>query len=153
MSSEPTRERLPFEPAKTRKKTPKKPAESIVTPPEKPEKPSNPEPGKGSTNIPEGVSRRMIARMGVFSGIPTGLGILTFVGSYFVVKNQVFPLATSAVVLVSMALFGIGVLGLSYGALSASWDEETPGSKLGWHEFNTNWTRMREAWRSAKSKR
>lgn len=150
MSSEPTRERLPFEPIKTRKKTPKKPAESTVKAPEKEEKTSA---HQESTSIPTGVSRRMIARMGVFSGIPTGLGILTFVGSYLVVKNELFPLATSAVVFLSMALFGIGVLGLSYGALSASWDEETPGSKLGWHEFNTNWTRMREAWRSAKSKR
>ncbi|HAT13385.1 MAG TPA: DUF3464 domain-containing protein, partial [Microcoleaceae bacterium UBA11344] len=35
---------------------------------------------------------------------------------------------------------------------SASWDEEVSGSSLGWEEFNTNFGRMREAWRDAKSK-
>jgi len=53
---------------------------------------------------------------------------------------------------VSMGFFGLGVLGLSYGVLSASWDEEIPGSKLGWREFTTNWGRMTSAWRSARQK-
>jgi hypothetical protein len=56
------------------------------------------------------------------------------------------------VVLVSMGFFGLGVLGLSYGVLSASWDEEIPGTKLGWQEFTTNLGRMTSAWRSAGQK-
>jgi hypothetical protein len=69
-----------------------------------------------------------------------------------VVSKGLFDLPNTAVLLVSMGCFGLGVLGLSYGVLSASWDEEVSGSTLGWEEFNTNFGRMREAWRAAKSK-
>jgi hypothetical protein len=51
-----------------------------------------------------------------------------------------------------MGFFGLGVLGLTYGVLSASWDEEHPGSTLGWAEFTTNFGRMRETWRSPDKK-
>lgn len=148
MTDESPRQRLPFEPAKNRKKPPKKPAET-PTPAAKADPPSA---DKASSSIPEVVSRRMIRRMGVFCGIPTALGISTFIVSYLIVSNEWFRLPNSAVVLLSMGCFGLGVIGLSYGVLSASWDEENPGSLLGWQEFTTNFGRMREAWRSAKSK-
>jgi hypothetical protein len=51
-----------------------------------------------------------------------------------------------------MGFFGLGVLGLSYGVLSASWDEDEPGTKFGWQEFKTNFGRMTAAWRSAGQK-
>jgi hypothetical protein len=148
MATEPPSQRLPFEPAKNRKKKPKNRPEPEVQAPRDDKQPSAP---KGASGIPEAVSRRMIARIGLFCGLPTGMGLLTFIISYFVVSNHWFPLPTTAVVLVSMAFFGLGVLGLSYGVLSSSWDEEISGSKLGWQEFTTNWGRMQEAWRSAKS--
>ena len=44
------------------------------------------------------------------------------------------------------------VIGLSYGIFSASWDENKTGSLLGWQELKTNFQRMREAWKEAKSK-
>jgi hypothetical protein len=77
---------------------------------------------------------------------------LIFIASYLAVTKGGVALPTSAVVILSMGFFGLGVLGLSYGLLSASWDETSPGSKLGWEEFNTNFGRMRAAWRSAKPK-
>jgi hypothetical protein len=57
-----------------------------------------------------------------------------------------------AVLLVNMGLFGLGVLGITYGVLSASWDEETPGTLLGLGEFSTNWGRMAEGWRDTRKK-
>jgi hypothetical protein len=102
--------------------------------------------------IPEAVSKRMVRRMALLCGIPTVLGISTFFGSYFLVTNLGLKLPNAAVVLVSMGFFGLGVLGLSYGVLSASWDEEIPGTKLGWQEFTTNLGRMTSAWRSAGQK-
>jgi UDP-N-acetylmuramyl pentapeptide phosphotransferase/UDP-N-acetylglucosamine-1-phosphate transferase len=102
--------------------------------------------------IPEAVSKRMVRRMALLCGIPTVLGIATFFGSYFLVTNFGLKLPNPAVVLVSMGFFGLGVLGLSYGVLSASWDEEIPGTKLGWQEFTTNLGRMTSAWRSAGQK-
>jgi len=153
MSSEPPRQRLPFEPATNRKKTPKKPPEvqpSAVKTEDAPV--ANKIGGKQAQSIPEIVSRRMITRIALFCGVPTLLGITTFFVSYLIVSKGLFELPNTAVLLVSMGCFGLGVLGLSYGVLSASWDEEISGSTLGWQEFTTNFGRMREAWRAAKPK-
>ncbi|MFP4652119.1 MAG: photosystem II biosynthesis protein [Phormidium sp.] len=161
MASDSSRDRLPFEPAKKRKKdkAPKSaPAADSGADRSESAKPSpNPKnTDKPSTSpsaqpqkapIPESVSRRMITRMALFSGTPTSLGVLSLVGSYFIIQKDWFPLPSIAVLLVSSGLFGLGVLGLSYGLLSASWDEADPGSKLGWREFQTNFGRMRQAWK------
>jgi len=151
MSPEPQRTRLPFEPGKRKKQTKKQPnSQTSAT-----SAPGKQESAKGGMSkeqrtIPEVVSRRMVTRMALLCGVPTGLGMATFVGSYFIVMREWFPLPHIAVVLVSMGFFGLGVLGLTYGILSASWDEKTPGSVLGWSEFTTNFGRMTEAWRASK---
>jgi hypothetical protein len=48
--------------------------------------------------------------------------------------------------LVTLGCFGLGVLGLTYGVLSASWDEDRPGDWLGIAEFQVNFGRMTSAW-------
>ena len=73
----------------------------------------------------------------------------TFVASYVAVTHDV-PLPTYAVLLVSLGWFGLGVLGVSYGVMSASWDEESPGSALGLSELQINWGRMSSAWRETR---
>ncbi|HEY9642380.1 MAG TPA: PAM68 family protein [Coleofasciculaceae cyanobacterium] len=142
------RQALPFEPKN------RKPAAKVVNQPPKKapvasgiklEKSGSQKTGTAS-GIPDAVSRRMVWRMALFCGIPSALGMLTFIGSYLLVSNGTL-LPTYAVFLVSLGWFGIGVLGLSYGVLSASWDEEVAGSRLGLTEFATNWGRMRENWR------
>ncbi len=179
MSSEPPRQRLPFEPVANRKKTAKKSTEPetanvAVEPKSTDKQPKANKIGKTAKpvlepksadkqvktsktekqaqSIPEVVSKRMISRIAVFCGLPTILGISTFFVSYLIVSKGLFDLPNTAVLLVSMGCFGLGVLGLSYGVLSASWDEEISGSILGWEEFNINFGRMREGWRSAKPK-
>lgn len=94
----------------------------------------------------------MVRRMAALCGVPTVLGMSTFLVCYFLVKNVGVKLPNAAVVLVSMGFFGLGVLGLSYGVLSASWDEDLAGSTLGWQEFKLNLGRMTAAWRSAGQK-
>ncbi|HEY9908793.1 MAG TPA: PAM68 family protein [Thermosynechococcaceae cyanobacterium] len=139
--------RLPFEPAATRKKASKKvapSARSIDSAQEK-AKPT----ASSSTAIPEVVSRRMARRMAYFCGIPTGLGLLTFAACYVVVSQDWLKVPNVIVVLASMGFFGLGVLGLSYGVISASWDEERIGSLHGWEEFSTNFGRLTQAWREA----
>jgi len=74
----------------------------------------------------------------------------TFITSYIIVSQGWFKVPNIAVVFVSMGFFGLGVFGLTYGVLSASWDEEIPGSPLGWAEFTANWKRVTSAWRSKK---
>ncbi len=91
----------------------------------------------------------MIRRVAWFSGVPSLLGISTFVVSYIAVTHDV-PLPTYAVLLVSLGWFGLGVLGVSYGVMSASWDEESAGSVLGIVELQTNWGRMSSAWKETR---
>lgn len=103
--------------------------------------------------IPEVVSRRMVSRMIVLCGIPSMMGILVFVISYQLVSNGWFVLPNVAVLLASIGCFGLGVVGLSYGALSASWEEDTPGSLVGMSEFLVNFKRMTDAWAAARERR
>ncbi|MBW4521635.1 MAG: PAM68 family protein [Scytolyngbya sp. HA4215-MV1] len=143
---------------------PKKPEKPSSQPATKSNQAAKPSPGgksgpqKGSTassgnSIPEAVSRRMVKRMAIFSGIPTALGMSTFAISYWIVRHGWFKLPNVAVLLVSLGFFGLGVAGLTYGVLSSSWDEEQGGSWLGIGEFTTNWGRMTETWRSQRESR
>lgn len=162
-SSEPSdRQSLPFEPTKSRKQTEQKAelkaakqTSAKTTPKLEKHKTSTAATSTAATStaasssgIPDFVSRRMVKRMAVFCGIPTALGMSTFLVSYLVIVNDIYKIPTYAVLLLSLGFFGIGVLGLSYGALSASWEEETSGSRLGWSEFRTNWGRMTGAWKA-----
>ncbi|MGF1494594.1 MAG: PAM68 family protein [Microcoleaceae cyanobacterium] len=107
--------------------------------------------------IPEVVSQRMIQRIAICSGVPLFMAMGTFVGSYFVVMNDLFPLPNTAVLLTSLGWFGLSVVGVSYGVLSSSWDEEIEGSRLGIPEFRLNlgrtWASIKEARQIAKEKR
>jgi hypothetical protein len=170
MSSEPPRQRLPFEPTKSRKKANKaqsQPAAQANTPPSSPapakssqtsrQKPDNNKKKKSQrptpsaeASIPEAVSQRMVGRMVMFSGIPLLMALSIFVGSYFIVVNEILVLPNTAVLLASLGCFGLSVVGLSYGLFSASWDEEMSGSALGWSEFKLNIGRAWEGWKSAR---
>ncbi len=163
MSSESSRQRLPFEPAKNRKKQSKKSSNSPKRKATEEQSSSNVNQSKnisnqkgkqvrGKSSIPEVVSQRMISRMVLLSGTPLLFALLTFVISYFIITNDIFILPNQAVLLVSMGFFGLSVIGLSYGLFSASWDEDKKGSVLGWQELKTNFQRMKEAWKEAKSK-
>lgn len=151
MPSSSNRNSLPFEPKKNKKVVKK----TTNTPINKSETTSNKNYQGNKKNaslkeIPEVVSQRMIRRMAIFSGLPTGLGIFSFFAFYLVVKQEWFKIPNTAVLLVSMGLFGLGVLGLSYGILSTSWDEERVGTWWGWSDFTLNFSRMTSAWRNAR---
>jgi hypothetical protein len=95
----------------------------------------------------------MVRRIALFSGIPTALGMSTFLLSYLAVSNDWFKLPTYVVLFVSLGWFGLGVLGVSYGLLSASWDEERLGNWLGFDELKTNWGRVRASWKANKAEK
>lgn len=154
MPSESSRESLPFEPRQKKKKVEKKPVETTANKPAtstKVKKASAYDKDNASLSaIPEEVSKRMVKRMAIFSGIPTGMGISSFFLFYLIVKQEWFKVPNSAVLLVSMGLFGLGVLGLTYGILSTSWDKGRDGGIWGWEEFKVNFSRMLSAWKSAR---
>ncbi len=107
---------------------------------------------KEEMTIPQVVSQRMIRRVAGFCGVPTTLGIITLIASYLLVSYTDIKIAPIVVLLVNMGLFGLGVLGITYGVLSASWDEDRSGGALGWQEFKTNWGRMKDTWRETQQK-
>jgi len=102
---------------------------------------------------PKAVTRRMVRRMLAFCGIPTVLGLVSLFAFYGIANYTTLELPHTAAVLVSMGLFGMGVLGLSYGIISTSWEENAPGSLLGWPEFRANAARLAQAWRAARRER
>ncbi len=134
--------RLPFEPSAARKKK----AERAATKKTRGVSRSSPARENG---IPEAVSKRMAKRMAYFAGIPSVLSMVTFILSYVAIQRYHMEVPTVAVLLVSLLFFGLGVVGLSYGMLSASWDEE-PGSLFGLENVGLNFGRMTEAFRAEK---
>ncbi len=152
-AEESERDRLPFEPNKKRQKPVKSQSEPVIQP-KTPGKKADKRPtfNKQEMAIPQVVSQRMVRRVAGFCGIPTALGITTLVTSYLLAVYTDIKLPPILVLLVNMGFFGLGVLGITYGVLSASWDEEKDGSFLGLGEFNTNWGRMAEVWRESRQK-
>jgi len=149
MADPSNRNRLPFERKSKKKKVEKKPPQggtaAIESSGDK-QKKSRP---KVDNGIPEVVSRRMVKRMALFSGIPTGMGMMSFVLFYLVVSRDWFEVPTYAVFAISLLFFGLGVVGLSYGIFSTSWEDE-PGSFWGWPEFRLNLGRTIDVWRNAQ---
>lgn len=143
--SKPTAERIPFEPNNRSKKLKEAKKPPLVASATKDDVNPN---SRDSLGIPDEVNRRITRRAAIFCGIPTGLGISTFIISYFLVIKHIVDLPTSAVVLLSMLFLGIGVVGLSYGAISASWDEGRVGSLWGAEEFKVNFGHLSKAWKS-----
>ncbi|MEH2109626.1 PAM68 family protein [Nostoc sp.] len=152
-AEESERSRLPFEPNKKRQKPAKTQSKPAAQPQESAKQADKKAPyTKQEMAIPQVVSQRMIRRVAGFCGVPTALGISALVISYLLAIYSDIRLPPIAVLLVNMGLFGLGVLGITYGVLSASWDEEKAGSVLGLGEFNTNWGRMMAAWRETRQK-
>ncbi len=153
-SPSPDRNALPFEPKKKKAEVAGRPKSQPIRkdrPVSNPAPVSNRTPTLEQTRIPDVVSKRMIRRMVTFSGIPTGLGVGTMLGSYYVISQGLLELPNVVVLLSSMGCFGLGVVGLSYGVLSASWDEADSGSALGLQEFRTNTGRMIQAWKETRA--
>jgi hypothetical protein len=104
---------------------------------------------KGSQVIPEAVAQRMLRRIAIATGVPSLLGMGVFVGSYVLVSRQIFDVPPVATLLASGACFLLGVVGLSYGVLSASW-EAAPGTLLGTEQLGVNISRVRSSLRAMR---
>ena len=102
---------------------------------------------KVGAGIPKKVANRMARRVAFTTGMPTMLGMGIFIGSYVLVSKGITDIAPGITLLTSAICFLIGLGGLSYGILSASWDE-LPGSIFGLENINTNIERIRSAFKS-----
>tara|TARA_B100000902_G_C26644223_1_gene590624 strand:+ start:106 stop:546 length:441 start_codon:yes stop_codon:yes gene_type:complete len=101
------------------------------------------------SGIPKYVANRMARRIAFTTGIPTISGMGVFIGSYFLISKGIAEISPTVTLVSSAMCFLVGLLGLSYGILSASWDF-TPGSFLGIENIKPNINRMKDAFKSSK---
>lgn len=99
---------------------------------------------KAQQTIPDYVANRMARRVAVATGIPSILGMSTFVASYLLVSKGVLDIPPGITLVTSGGFFLLGLVGLSYGVLSASW-EPGAGSLLGIEQIGLNIGRLRSS--------
>ena len=102
--------------------------------------------------IPRYVADRMARRVAIFTGLPTVAGMGVFVGSYLLITNGIAEIAPGLTLAASGGFFLLGLVGLSFGVLSASWDSQ-PGSILGFENLRPNLKRMRESIKASKQQK
>ena len=103
---------------------------------------------KQSTGIPKYVADRMAKRIFFTAGIPTIMGMSVFVVSYIIVTRNIAEIPPSSTIAISALFFLLGLGGLSFGILSASWDKD-PGSFFGIENIPINIERAKAAFRPA----
>ena len=101
------------------------------------------------SGIPKYVANRMARRIVFTTGIPTLSGMGVFIGSYFLISKGIADISPTLTLVSSALCFLVGLLGLSYGILSASWDFN-PGSFLGFENIKPNINRIKDAFKSNK---
>jgi hypothetical protein len=99
--------------------------------------------------IPDAVANRMARRIAIATGIPTVMGMGVFIGSYLVVSRGLLDIPTGITLVASGGCFLLGLLGLSYGVLSSSW-EDGAGTLLGAEQIGVNIGRLRQSVRAMR---
>ena len=105
---------------------------------------------KKDSGIPNYVANRMARRILFTTGLPTISGMGVFVGSYFLISKGIADISPTLTLVSSALCFLIGLIGLSYGILSASWDL-AEGTLLGLENIKPNIKRMREAFKASNT--
>ena len=105
-------------------------------------------PKSTSSGIPKYVADRMARRIFFTAGIPTIMGMSVFVVSYVIVTKNIAEIPPSSTIAISALFFLLGLAGLSFGILSASWDKE-PGSFFGIENIPMNIQRAKAAFKPA----
>ena len=101
-----------------------------------------------ASGIPKYVADRMARRIFFTAGIPTMMGMSVFVVSYVIVTKNIAEIPPSSTIAISALFFLLGLAGLSFGILSASWDKE-PGSFFGIENIPMNIQRAKAAFKPA----
>ena len=99
------------------------------------------------SGIPSYVANRMARRIAFTTGIPTLSGMGVFIGSYFLISKGIADISPTLTLISSAICFLVGLLGLSFGILSASWDFN-PGSFLGFENIKPNINRIKDAFKT-----
>ena len=118
----------------------------IAPTPKPPSRPRSADGSRSQQSIPPAVANRMARRIAIATGVPTLLGMATFVASYLLVSRSVLDIPPAVTLVTSGGFFLLGVVGLSYGVLSASW-EDAAGSLLGFEQIGVNVSRLRSSFK------
>ncbi|KAL3784106.1 hypothetical protein HJC23_012738 [Cyclotella cryptica] len=94
--------------------------------------------------IPERVAQRMGKRMLPFVGVPLLGSMASFVGFWYMATFRDMEFQPAVVATVSFVFLAVGLLGITYSVLSASWDDDREGSTLGFEEFSKNIESLKE---------
>tara|TARA_B100000886_G_scaffold3838_1_gene2398 strand:+ start:283 stop:732 length:450 start_codon:yes stop_codon:yes gene_type:complete len=105
-------------------------------------------PKPSTSGIPKYVADRMARRILITAGIPTLMGMSVFVVSYIIVTRNIAEIPPSSTIAISALFFLLGLAGLSFGILSASWDKD-PGSFFGIENIPMNIKRAKAAFKPA----
>lgn len=91
-----------------------------------------------SAVIPERVAQRMGSRMLPFVGIPL-FGLMgTFVTFWYLATYKNYEFQPALVAFSTIGILAVGLIGITYSVMSASWDDDVEGSALGFDEFKKN---------------
>ena len=99
--------------------------------------------------IPKDVANRMARRVAISTGVPSVMGMAVFVISYLLVSRGILDVPPSITLVASGLFFLLGLAGLSYGVLSASWESQ-PGTLLGVEHLKPNLQRLRSSIKAQK---
>ena len=102
---------------------------------------------KKKSAIPKPIANRMARRIAITTGLPTFSGMGVFILSYILVTQGIADIPPGITLLSSAGCFLLGLVGLSYGILSASWEEQN-GTLLGIENIAPNISRIKDAFRS-----
>jgi len=100
--------------------------------------------------IPKPIANRMARRVLFTTGLPTICGMGVFVISYVLITKGIAEIAPALTLLLSGTFFLLGLVGLSYGILSASWEKEK-GSFLGIEIIGPNIQKMKAAFKAKEN--
>jgi len=79
-----------------------------------------------------------------FVGIPLFGSMASFVGFWYMAAYRDMEFQPAIVATVSFVFLAMGLLGITYSVLSASWDDDREGSTFGADEFSKNMESLRE---------
>jgi len=94
---------------------------------------------RGAAAIPDRVADRMGKRMLPFVGVPLFGGMGAFVAFWYFATYRDVEFQPAVVATATVSILAVGLLGITYSVMSASWDPDSEGgSALGVEEFNSN---------------
>lgn len=100
--------------------------------------------------IPEKVAMRMGKRMLPFVGIPLFGSLGAFVAFWYFATQKDVVFQPTLVAFSTIFVLVLGLLGITYSVMSASWDPDVEGSTIGAEEFKKNLSSIQDGFKRSR---